>query len=196
MLDVNLRPGADRTQALRFGIDHATIIKCNEDEIAVVCDIAGADTPAELLQLLPKCETIAVTHGPSGAVIHTCRTPATGVKIKAPAVPSHQIVDMVGAGDAFCAALAAGVLRGADLALAARVACATGAEAIKFRGATGAETLKGMSHTLDGHTLLSLNPVSLLSRGYYHVHKSDTAGTMTTASHATITTSFTILQVT
>ena len=124
LLDVNLRPGGDRSAAIDFGIGLATCLKCNEDEIHVVCDRFQAAGPAGLLAAFPNLQHIAVTLGPGGAEVHSREAHKRGhvvCHVAAEAVGQGEVVDTVGAGDAFAATMAAGLMVSACVSTRKRV---------------------------------------------------------------------------
>ena len=128
-LDINLRPGLHSPEMVLRSLDMATILKMNETEWQVVRSVTSQDTLAGLLESY-GLELIALTRGSKGAELHTpSGTHAIGGRKLA------RVVDQVGAGDAFSAALAAGVIRGADPDHALRVAADAGAAAVQGRGA-------------------------------------------------------------
>jgi ribokinase len=73
-------------------------------------------------------QSLLVTFGSKGATWDGSTLPAV-------TVPSDEVVDTTGAGDAFCGALAAALARDADREVALREALAAGAEAVRHAGA-------------------------------------------------------------
>jgi Sugar kinases, ribokinase family len=112
-------------------LELADVLVANEVEAAALAPGAPA-TPAgqarSLLGLGPRAAI--VTLGEDGAILVT----ATGLD----QLPSFPVpaVDSVGAGDAFCGALAVALTEGLELAAAVRFACAAGALAVTRPGAT------------------------------------------------------------
>ncbi len=104
-----------------------TVLVPNAGELA---DLLGAEepgTPDEAARLLRgaalPCAAVIATLGAQGAVV------AQGTKMTHVAAPRVTAVDTVGAGDAFCGALADALARGGDLVDAARWAvCAASLE--------------------------------------------------------------------
>jgi ribokinase len=94
----------------------------NEHEARMLADTAGL--PGSLL----------VTFGARGADWDGLRVPAVDV-------PTDEVVDTTGAGDAFCGALAAALARGEEREPALRAALAAGAEAVRHAGAQPNATL-------------------------------------------------------
>ncbi|MDR1186884.1 MAG: ribokinase [Bifidobacteriaceae bacterium] len=105
------------------------VLVVNETE-ALGLGAAGStwlDRAESLRRLGPT--TVVVTLGAQGAVAVDQRT-----RVVQPAFPV-QVVDAIGAGDAFCAALTAEIAVGSALADAVRLACAVGALAATSPGA-------------------------------------------------------------
>ena len=126
--DVNLRPGHDSTEVVLEGLRRRTILKLNEEEWEVIRRISDCEMPVQLLERF-DLDLIALTRGEEGAELYV---PGGSFSARSGSVP---VVDTVGAGDAFSAALAAGVMVGADPARIVEVACAAGAAVVQQRGA-------------------------------------------------------------
>jgi fructokinase len=112
VFDVNLRPPYDDEDVVRRSLPRADIVKLNEHELD---QMAGwFDLPAGLRARTTAlgdrfgCRTICVTRGGAGAaMLHAGRwTEHPGFRV--------EVKDTVGAGDAFLAALLAGLLAGHD----------------------------------------------------------------------------------
>ncbi|MGK3203319.1 sugar kinase [Amycolatopsis sp. MEPSY49] len=105
--DVNLRPalwtGRD-PRLLAELAGQADIVLTGDDEAQHVW---GTGDPAELRALLPRPRTLVVKHGERGATL------VEGEPLFAPAL-SVDVVEPVGAGDAFAAGFLAATLRGAE----------------------------------------------------------------------------------
>ncbi len=111
----------------------ATIIVANEVEAAALVPAARGNHQAEVESLLrPGLELAVVTLGERGALWSD-----GGPCQSAPAFPVSAI-DSVGAGDAFCGALAVALAEGMSHAGAVRFASAAGALAVTRPGATAA----------------------------------------------------------
>ncbi len=91
----------------------------NEEEAR---GLADAGDPA------PRPGSLVVTLGPRGATWDDLERPAV-------AVPTDEVVDTTGAGDAFCGALAAALAEGRDRSEALDRALAAGADAVRRVGA-------------------------------------------------------------
>lgn len=108
VFDVNLRPPFEDQEVVEASLAAADIAKLNEEELDVLT--AWFDLPTRLEQRIPAladcfaCKTVCVTRGASGAVLWN-----DGNWYEHPGY-SVEVNDTVGAGDAFLAALLAGVL--------------------------------------------------------------------------------------
>jgi ribokinase len=109
---INVSPATELTPALRARGD---LFIVNESEY-------------ELLPDLGTAPLTALTLGARGAVLLR-----GGAEIARAMVPAHSVVNTVGAGDAFAAALTLGLLRGDAPQVALHRACAVGAAAVADR---------------------------------------------------------------
>ncbi len=128
LLDLNLRPGQHSRDLVMKALDMATIVKMNEDEWQFVREMTSQESLAGLMEDF-GLEMIALTRGPMPATLYV-----SGEE-HVEEVPKAAVADTIGAGDAFSAALAAGVIRGAPPGDVLRVACRTGAAAVEGSGA-------------------------------------------------------------
>ena len=136
IFDVNLRPPYYSTEILQESLELATVVKMNHSEVPLVLEMldllaeddagsfspqkpAGKPHPAStilrmasdrLLGEFPSLELVAITRGGHGSFLAT-----RDLWNEHPGFPVR-VVDGIGAGDAFTAALAHYLLRGADLA--------------------------------------------------------------------------------
>lgn len=122
-LAVNPSPVASMPDEL---VERADLIVVNEGEY-------------EELPQLRSARRVVVTLGGRGAVLLE-----HGHTVASAHAPEVEVVDTVGAGDAFCAAITLGVLRDLDPDEALRIACAVGADAVTTRGAQ--PPLKSLDH--------------------------------------------------
>lgn len=124
----------------------------NETELASLCgvpnsdDVTGEGEEAMARALLDKGvrQAVVVTLGARGAMIvrrsesddgaESARTAMIGEPSGLPC-SSLPVVDAVGAGDAFCGALAAFLSRGVDLEAASSMACGVASMSVRKRGA-------------------------------------------------------------
>ena len=109
-------------------LDMATIVKMNEEEWRAVREMTSQESLAGLMEDF-GLEMIALTRGPMPAELYVAG------EEHVEEVPEVTVVDTIGAGDAFSAALAAGVIRGAPPRDVLRAACRTGAAAVEGSGA-------------------------------------------------------------
>jgi fructokinase len=112
VLDINLRQSYYGRESLLALINRSTMLKLNMEELAVLArmfDFPGGEDEA-LDRLLDRfsLEIIALTKGGQGSRLHSRSADSShpGIKVR--------VVDTVGAGDAFTAALVMGVLQGKD----------------------------------------------------------------------------------
>ncbi|MCS6969786.1 MAG: adenosine kinase [Planctomycetota bacterium] len=98
----------------------------NEDEAAAW---SGGEPLAALDMLAPQVRLCAVKRGAQGAVLAEGRQ-----RLAIPAVPA-EVVDTIGAGDAWLAGLLAGLVRGLPLAVCGELAAHAGAAAVAVAGA-------------------------------------------------------------
>jgi len=121
IFDVNLRPPFVTDSVILESLALANVLKLNDEElpaVAALCELSGSDI--EVMRQLAErfnLQALALTRGPDGAVL-----------VRDSQVSEHpgietQVVDTVGAGDAFTAAFALGLLDGSDLKAINRNAC-------------------------------------------------------------------------
>ena len=122
VFDVNLRPPFYSGEVIQESLELATVLKMSDEEVPEVLNLLGlpadGDPESERLRLgaerllveFPTLEMVAVTRGSHGSLLvqreEWSEHPGLAVKV----------VDRIGAGDAFTAALTHYMLRGADLA--------------------------------------------------------------------------------
>ncbi len=134
--DVNLRQNFWSAESVATSLARADIIKVNQDEAQTLGALlfAGAYAPEEfghaLLRNHPRAEIVLVTLGADGCVV--CERNQRAVRCP---VKEVEVVDTVGAGDAFSAAFLAAWLKGADGVSAAQAATEPGALVASCRGA-------------------------------------------------------------
>lgn len=135
VLDINLRAPFYDAGVLRDSIALASVVKLSDEELAEVtsaCGVAVTDTPERALREVlarNQLDLIVLTRGAGGALLVT-----PDGAIDQPGVPA-QVVDTVGAGDSFTAALTLGLLRGVPLDRIAREACEVAAKVCSHAGA-------------------------------------------------------------
>lgn len=121
VFDVNLRPPYYSSEVIQESLELASVVKMNDAEVPVVLGLLGFP-PAEccgaeelraacerLLDEFPALKLAAVTRGPHGSVLVSREGwhQHPGVPVK--------VVDTIGAGDAFTAAMTHTILQGAGL---------------------------------------------------------------------------------
>ena len=119
--NVTLLTGAE----LMDGIEHANWLIFNDYEWQIVEDKTGLNT-ARVLDLV---ETLIVTRGASGSIIHT-----RGNRVDIPAARAERLVDPTGCGDAYRAGLLYGLMHDMDWETTGRIASLMGKIKIEVRG--------------------------------------------------------------
>jgi len=113
VFDVNLRQHYYSRKVIEESLALANVVKVNETELARLAEMLGltGDPRAQLSQLARhhRLRLVACTRGEHGSLL--C---AAGRSSDHPGVPA-KVVDTVGAGDAFTAAMTLGLLAGWDL---------------------------------------------------------------------------------
>lgn len=111
ILDINLRPPFWNVEVIQESIALANVVKCNDDELPVLAGILGLSGGPEaiLRQLVDRhaLRLAALTRGANGSLL----VAADGATSDLPGTPID-VVDTVGAGDAFTAAATLGLLAG------------------------------------------------------------------------------------
>lgn len=133
---VNPAPSSALVMATGFA-DLVDVITPNEEEAASLADRedrgpADAGRSARILRDM-GFRSVIVTLGGAGCLVLSEMTGERRI-----AAPEVEVIDTVGAGDAFSGALAVALADGLDLVTAARWACAAGAFAVTRPGAQGA----------------------------------------------------------
>jgi len=113
IFDINLRAPFYANDVILKSLELANVLKLNDEELPVVasvCGITGSQTE-QMQQLASRYElkAVALTCGSDGATLlrgeEICQRPAVKIEVE----------DTVGAGDAFTATLAMGLIAGHDL---------------------------------------------------------------------------------
>ncbi len=136
-VDLNLRDPWWTPERLRWCLNTASWLKLNETELAEVAGTLGTDRDACVegaLRLIRThgLEGVFVTRGSRGALA------AAGEQLfeaEAVTVPSDELVDTVGAGDAFSAVACTGILLGWSLETVLHRGAAFAADICRIRGA-------------------------------------------------------------
>lgn len=110
IFDINLRPPFFNNDVILRSLECCTILKLNDDELSLAAELSEAtgsvDQQLERIAKRWQLQAVALTLGPDGAKMwHDGRV------LQADGVPTT-IRDTVGAGDAFTATLATGLLAG------------------------------------------------------------------------------------
>jgi len=137
VFDVNLRQRFYSAELIQAALRMASALKLNDEELPIVAELCGirAVTPREMLIELATgydLRFVALTRGPRGSLLL-----AGTEEDECPAVGGN-VVDTVGAGDAFTATLVTDFLRGLPLAGINRHANAVAAYVCSQKGATPA----------------------------------------------------------
>lgn len=129
-LDVNLRENNFVVPALRIGLEQAAIVKAGGDEFEVVSEIVGMEPAARAwFAGYAGLKWVAVTHGARGAELHH----RDGRMWRR--VPEQvEVVDTVGAGDAFFAGLVDAIVKGKGGGEALRAAEEVAVRTVQQRG--------------------------------------------------------------
>ncbi|QHI68104.1 PfkB family carbohydrate kinase [Tichowtungia aerotolerans] len=113
--DVNFRDGCTSGEILIPSLQQADILKLNDDELPMVGKLTGSDLSGDVLvewlMQTYAIEQVALTRGSNGCALYR-----EGTKTEMPSGPltKEDIVDTVGAGDAFAAMLAHCLVNNAD----------------------------------------------------------------------------------
>jgi len=145
VFDVNLRQHHYSADILKQGCHHADILKLNDDELPIVCGLLGIAAPEDIRaphddHPHPDIDKIR-DHFNIGTVLVTCGARGSLVASEQGwswlASLTVDVVDTIGAGDAFTAGFVAGVLAGeSDIDAQARATNAA-ARACSHAGAMG-----------------------------------------------------------
>ena len=129
--DVNLRPPHYEQSTIQTFAAMADVIKMNEEEALLLMDGASGDLKEKILEFRSKYhfKTFCVTRGEHGALVwHDYEFfEHPGFKV--------EVMDTVGAGDAFLATFVTGLLAGKNMQEILEKACAVGAFVAGKRGA-------------------------------------------------------------
>lgn len=134
-LDVNLRQSFYSMTTIEFSIEHCTILKLNDEEVATISEMLFSesydleDFANQLLKRFLNLETIIITRGDKGCLI--CHNKEM-VYLESKPI---QVADTIGAGDSFSAAFCAFYLRSNDVIAAATFANKIGGYVASKNGA-------------------------------------------------------------
>ena len=132
--DVNLRPPYYRPEWIEATLALVKVVKLNDEEVEILdslLNMRAGDGAAFSRGIIERfgVELVCVTRGAAG-----CLAVTRGEVHEEPGLPV-QVVDTVGAGDAFTAGLITGLLRGWDVARTSRFANRLGARVAGSAGA-------------------------------------------------------------
>lgn len=145
IFDVNLRQNYYSADILRQGCHQADILKLNDDELPTVCGLLGIAAPEDIRAPFddrphPDIDKIR-DHFNIGTVLVTCGARgslvASGQGWSWLASANVDVVDTIGAGDAFTAGFVAGILAGESDSAAQIRATNAAARACAHAGAMG-----------------------------------------------------------
>ena len=133
VFDINLRQDYYGKEVLKESLRRCDILKINDEEIRTVAALFGleGDDAAVCRALIARysLKLVILTKGARGSEVITAKETIPQAAGKA------DVVDTVGAGDAFTAAFVVGYLRGDSLAEAQRLASDTAAYVCSCKGA-------------------------------------------------------------
>lgn len=121
VFDVNLRARYWTPELLRLLAQRCDVLKLNDEELPLVAGALGLPAVPQALRAKLGLRLVALTLGARGSILCTATE-----RLELPA-PPVTVADTVGAGDAFTAALVAGLLEGGGLARVHRRAAALSA---------------------------------------------------------------------
>jgi fructokinase len=137
IFDVNLRQDYYDRPLIERSLHRSSVLKLNDAELSVFTEMfalaSGADV-AKMTQLLERfdLQMVILTLGDRGAIL---RDQTQTVVVAAEPV---QVLDTVGAGDAFTATITVGLLTGCDLTAVAQHACRVAGYVCSQQGAVPA----------------------------------------------------------
>lgn len=114
VFDINLRKPFYNDSVILESLQLANVFKLSDEELPLVAQLCGLEgTHAQQLQLLAakfELQTIALTRGKDGSLL------LRGEELDEASTPQVDVVDTIGAGDSFTAAMTWGLLAGDELA--------------------------------------------------------------------------------
>jgi len=131
--DVNLRPPFVTRSGLEEALANADAVKMNESELQKLGEAIGSEDPLQCLFSRYPIRVVAITRGVRG-----CSLFDRGSRVDHPGCPLlSKDGESVGAGDAFCAALAYHLVQGSNLKTIAEAANDHARRVASARGAFG-----------------------------------------------------------
>jgi fructokinase len=135
LCDINLRQQFYTLEVLEASLHLSRWVKLNDEELIILRQLfklRGRGESGWIATLRERfdIELVALTRGANGCLIQTAddEVSASGVKV--------QVVDTIGAGDAFTAALVCATLEGREIGEAATLASRYAAQVVAHRGGT------------------------------------------------------------
>jgi fructokinase len=117
VFDINLRQRFYSRDVIDKSLDLANVLKLNEDELPTLAEIfdltESGEQRIERLAREFNLDLVALTRGPNGSLLY--QRNKNGVRWSDCRSRPVHVIDTVGAGDSFTAALVLGLLRGIDL---------------------------------------------------------------------------------
>jgi adenosine kinase len=107
------------------GVRGAKVVLANDYEYQMIENKTGLSPEA----MLDLCETVIITMGEAGSIIRT-----RDDEVRVPVAPAREVVDPTGAGDAYTAGVAVGLLRGYPPPLLGRLAALAAVYAVESYG--------------------------------------------------------------
>lgn len=139
VFDVNLRRPWIERDVIALLLERSDVVKVNDAELQVLAELLDFDEEedecVEQLAALYSIRLVAVTKGAAG-----CRLFAEGRHVVHPGFSVREIVDTVGAGDAFTAALVLGMCQGLPLTSLAETSNRVASDACRHSGASAGGT--------------------------------------------------------
>lgn len=135
VVDINLRPPFFDSKIIRESIQLASILKMSDEEVETVCAVfeidlrQGLEAALRCLMELGQLKMIVVTRGSEGALLLT----TDEINVQA-GIPT-EVIDTVGAGDAFTAAFLIRELQGSARSQNLLESCMVAAEVCSHAGA-------------------------------------------------------------
>ena len=135
VVDINLRPPFFDAKIIRESIQLASILKMSDEEVETVCAVfeidlrQGLEAALRCLMELGQLKMIVVTRGSEGALLLT----TDEISVQA-GIPT-EVIDTVGAGDAFTAAFLIRELQGSARSQNLLESCMFAAEVCSHAGA-------------------------------------------------------------
>jgi fructokinase len=139
--DANFRGDGVPPDVLRFALASAHVVKINQRELEELKQLLSLADPVQWMLQEQGAKLVAVTKSADGCTLY-----APNEIVECPVERVATSGDRVGAGDAFCAALVVGILRGETLDRVARAANRLAGYVASVAGATPKVPMKVATH--------------------------------------------------